>query len=109
MQNNSNNIPGHIPQGQMIADYWARLAIIYESVAHELLSKGIAPDKAVPEDLRGIDMTHMSGLAATDSLAYMAQIAPAQNVLEVGSRSTNGQQVWSLKEGSGVERVSIPN
>ena len=85
MQSDADNIPGQTAQGHMIAEHWARLAITYDGAVAELRSRGIEPDKAVPEDLHELDMIHMGGLAATDSLAQIAQIGRDHNVLDVGS------------------------
>lgn len=109
MSDNSNPAgrgAGYTHQGQLVAANWARLAVTYEGAIESLRSKGIEPDKATVEDLHALDMLHMGGLAATDSLAAMARIAPGQKVLDVGSgvggparrmASKYGALVWGLE------------
>jgi ubiquinone/menaquinone biosynthesis C-methylase UbiE len=72
-------------QGQRVAAHWSRLAVTVDGVLAFLKDRGIAPDRAEAEDLHGIDMIHMGGVAATDRLAAMAGITAGQHVLDVGS------------------------
>ncbi len=83
-RNLSNSNSGYTPQGQMVAAHWTRLAPTYEGALEWLHAKGIDPYKAKVEDLHGLDMMHMGGLAATDLLADMAGIGQGEKVLDVG-------------------------
>ena len=76
---------GYTQQGQLIAEHWTRLAVTYEGAVESLRSKGIDPDQATVEDLHALDMMHMGGISATDSLAEMAGIVEGKRVLDVGS------------------------
>ena len=69
----------------MVAAHWARLPVSCEEAFESLRSKGIEPDDVTAEDLRGVDMLHMRGIAATGSLSKMAGISPGQNTLDEGS------------------------
>ena len=69
-------------QGRKVASHWSRLAVTYEGALQSLKEKGIeAVDVA---DLHALDMIHMGGLAATDSLASIAGIDAGHRVLDVG-------------------------
>ena len=76
---------GYTSQGQMVAEHWERSAVTYEGAIESLRLRGIEPDKATSEDLHALDMLHMGGRAATDSLAAMAKVGAGQKVLDVGS------------------------
>ena len=69
----------------MVAEHWTRLAVTFEGVVESLRSRGIDPDKATVENLHTLDMMHMGGLAATDSLSGIAELVPGQKVIDVGS------------------------
>ena len=82
--NPARSSSGYTAQGQLIAEHWTKLAVTYQGAVESLRSKGIDPGKATVEDLHALDMMHMGGLAATDSLAAMAGIAEGTRVLDVG-------------------------
>lgn len=93
-------------QGRKVADHWSRLAVTYEGALQSLEEKGIAADAVKVEDLHALDMIHMGGLAATDSLAFMAGIDSGHRVLDVGCgvggparrvASKLGAAVWGLE------------
>ena len=79
--NPATSSSGYTAQGQLIAEHWTKLAVTYQGAVESLRSKGIDPGKATVEDLYALDMMHMGGLAATDSLAAMAGIAEGTRVL----------------------------
>ncbi len=72
-------------QGRQVADHWSRLAVTYEGALQSLEKQGIAATAVKPEDLHGLDMIHMGGVAATDELADMASVRAGDRVLDVGS------------------------
>ena len=72
-------------QGRQVADHWSRLAVTYEGALQSLEKRGIAATAVKPEDLHGLDMIHMGGVAATDELADMASVRAGDRVLDVGS------------------------
>ncbi len=72
-------------QGRQVADHWSRLAVTYEGALQSLEKQGIAATVVKPEDLHGLDMIHMGGVAATDELADMASVRAGDRVLDVGS------------------------
>ena len=97
---------GSTPQGQMVAEHWTRLGVTFEGAVESLRSKGIDPDKAAAENLHALDMMHMGGLAATDSLSEIAELVPGKKVLDVGSgvggparrmASKYGPTVWGVE------------
>ncbi len=102
----STSDSGYTPQGQMVAEHWTRLAVTFEGAVESLRSKGIDPDKATAEDLHALDMMHMGGLAATDSLSEIAELLAGKKVLDVGSgvggparrmASRYGPAVWEVE------------
>ncbi|MGK7870428.1 class I SAM-dependent methyltransferase [Falsiroseomonas sp. E2-1-a20] len=72
-------------QGRRVATHWSRLAVTPEGARRALEARGIDPAAARPEDLHAVDMIHMGGLTATDTLAELAGIGPGQLVLDAGS------------------------
>ena len=56
-------------RGRMVAVHWARPSVSYEGAFESLRTKGIEPVDITAEDLHGIDMLQMGGIAATDSLS----------------------------------------
>ena len=93
-------------QGRKVASHWSRLAVTYEGALQSLEEKGIAADAVKVADLHALDMLHMGGLAATDSLASIAGIDAGQKVLDVGCgvggparrvASKFGAAVWGLE------------
>ncbi len=97
---------GFTAQSQLIAEHWAKLAVTFEGAVEVLRSKGINPGDATVEDLHSLDMMHMGGLAATDSLSEMAGITEGTRVLDVGSgvggparrmASKFGGKVWGVE------------
>jgi len=81
-----------------------------------LRSKGIAPGQATADDLHGMDMLHMGGLAATDTLADMAGIRPGQQVLDVGAgvggparriAHKYGARVWGVELGASIHQTAV--
>lgn len=75
---------GYTEQGQLIAEHWTRSAVTYQGAVESLRSKGIDPNQATAEDLHSLDMLHMGGLAASDSLSDIAGIVAGKKVLDVG-------------------------
>ncbi len=93
-------------QGRRVADHWSRLAVTYEGALQFLEKKGVAADAIKVEDLHELDMIHMGGVAATDTLASMAGIATGHRVLDVGSgvggparrmANKHGAEVWGME------------
>ncbi len=93
-------------QGRRVSDHWSRLAVSYEGARQNLEKRGIAADEVTVEDLHGLDMLHMGGVAATDELTAMAQIQVGHQVLDVGSgvggparrlASKYGAKVWGVE------------
>ncbi len=101
-----NREAGYTPQGRMVTEHWARLAVTYEGAIQSLQSEGIDLDRVTVEDLHSLDMLHMGGVGATDSLSTMAGLGPDHNVLDVGSgvggparrvASKYGASVWGVE------------
>lgn len=101
----TNAVAGYTAQGQMVSAHWSRMAVTYEGALESLRSNGIDPDNVTVEDLHSLDMMHMGGLAATDSLCEMAGLQPGHKVLDVGSgiggparrmASRYGASVWGV-------------
>jgi len=105
--NPPNSNPGYTVQGQMIAKHWTKLAITYEGAVESLRSRGIDPDKAKVEDLHAIDMLHMGGLAATDSLSEMAGVVEGKRVLDVGCGVGGPARRMATKYGVSVWGVEL--
>lgn len=81
-----------------------------------LRSKGIAPEQATADDLHALDMLHMGGLAATDTLAEMAALRPGQQVLDVGAgvggparrmARKYGAKVWGVELSASVYQTAV--
>ena len=72
-------------QGRRVSDHWLKLAVTYELALQQFENSGIADDEVTVEDLHGLDMLHMGGVAATDEMIGMAQIQTGHRVLDVGS------------------------
>jgi sarcosine/dimethylglycine N-methyltransferase len=109
-------IDGSTPQGESVAAHWARLSLTVDGAMQALQSKGIAPGQATASDLHGMDMLHMGGLAATDTLAEMAGIRPGQQVLDVGAgvggparrmADKYGAKVWGVELGESIHRTAV--
>ena len=98
---------GYTTQGQLIAEHWTRLAVTYEGAIESLRSKGLDPGKATVEDLHALDMMHMGGLAATDSLAEMAGIVEGKKVLDVGCGVGGPARRMGSKYGASVWGVEL--
>ena len=107
---------GLTDQGRKVADHWSRLAVTYEGALQSLEEKGIAADAVTVEDLHTLDMIHMGGLAATDSLAFMAGIDAGHRVLDVGCgvggparrvASKLGAAVWALELSETLYRTAV--
>ena len=95
-------VDGSTPQGEQVAAHWARLSLTVDGAMQALRSRGIAIEQATADDLHGLDMLHMGGLAATDALADMAGLQTGQHVLDVGAgvggparRMAQGSGVWN--------------
>ena len=109
-------IDGSTPQGESVAAHWARLSLTVDGAMQALRSKGIVPQQATAEDLHGMDMLHMGGLAATDTLAEMARIRPGQHVLDVGAgvggparriAHKYGAEVWGVELGASMHETAV--
>jgi ubiquinone/menaquinone biosynthesis C-methylase UbiE len=103
-------------QGALVAAHWARLSLTLEGARQALRSQGIAPERATADDLHGLDMNHMGGLAATDALAEMAHLRPGQRVLEVGAGVGGparrlaykyGARVWGVELSEAVYQTAV--
>jgi ubiquinone/menaquinone biosynthesis C-methylase UbiE len=114
--NPSVSIAGSTPQGQAVAAHWARLSLTVDGAMQALRSQGIAPEQATADDLHALDMTHMGGLAATDTLAKMATLRPAQQVLDVGAgvggparrmARKYGARVWGVELSASVHQTAV--
>lgn len=101
------SIPGSTPQGQAVAAHWARLSLTVDGAVQALKSKGVTPDQATADDLHGMDMLHMGGLAATDMLAEMAGIRPEQQVLDIGAGVGGPARRFASKYGAAVWGVEL--
>jgi 2-polyprenyl-3-methyl-5-hydroxy-6-metoxy-1,4-benzoquinol methylase len=109
-------IGGSTPQGELVAAHWARLSLTLEGARQALQAQGIAPGQATASDLHGMDMLHMGGLAATDTLADMAGIRPGRQVLDVGSgvggparrmAHQYGARVWGVELGESIHQTAV--
>ena len=107
---------GYTPQGQLVAEHWTRMAVTFEGAVESLRSKGINPDMAAAENLHALDMMHMGGLAATDSLSEIAKLVPGKKVLDVGSgvggparrmASKYGPAVWGVELSERLYQTAI--
>ena len=99
-------VDGSTPQGERVAAHWARLSLTVDGAMQALQSRGIDIEHATADDLHGLDMLHMGGLAATDALAEMAALQSGQHVLDVGAgvggparrmASRHGARVWGVE------------
>jgi SAM-dependent methyltransferase len=113
---NQASIDGSTPQGELVAVHWAGLSLTIDGAMQALLSKGIAPGQATANDLHGMDMLHMGGLAATDTLAEMAGIGPGRQVLDVGAgvggparrmAHKYGAKVWGVELGESIHQTAV--
>ena len=109
-------IDGSTPQGELVAMHWARLSLTIDGAMQALQAKGIAPGQATASDLHGMDMLHMGGLAATDTLAEMAGIGPGRQVLDVGAgvggparrmAHKYGAKVWGVELGESIHQTAV--
>ena len=75
----ANNPAGLTEQGQRVTEHWSNLAVTYEGAIEALRRSGVDPEAAKAEDLHGLDMIHMGGLAATDELAQPCGRAAGQS------------------------------
>jgi sarcosine/dimethylglycine N-methyltransferase len=114
MANDANT--GITAQGQQVAAHWARLSLTVEGALEALKSRGIAPERATADDLHGLDMLHMGGLAATDKLAESAGISPGQQVLDIGAGVGGparrmarkfGARVWGLELSESIFQSAV--
>lgn len=105
--NNSVSVAGFTPQGEMVAAHWARLSLTVDGAMQVLRSKGIAPEQATADDLHALDMLHMGGLAATDTLAEMAALRPGQQILDVGAGVGGPARRMACKYGAKVWGVEL--
>ena len=103
---NSDQKTEYTDQGRRVSDHWSKLAVTFEGALQTLAKQGITADAVKVEDLHGLDMLHMGGLAATDELAAMAGIQAGQRVLDVGSgvggparrlASKYGAELWGVE------------
>ena len=119
MSNDAHNrapIDGSTPQGELVAAHWARLSLTVDGAMQTLRSKGIGPRQVTAEDLHAMDMLHMGGLAATDTLAEVARIRPGQRVLDVGAgvggparriAHKYGAKVWGVELGESMYETAV--
>ncbi len=113
---NQASIDGLTPQGELVAAHWARLSLTVDGAMQALQAKGIARGQATANDLHGMDMLHMGGLAATDTLAEMAGIGPGRQVLDVGAgvggparrmAHKYGAKVWGVELGESIHQTAV--
>jgi ubiquinone/menaquinone biosynthesis C-methylase UbiE len=100
----------------MVAAHWARLSLTLDGAMQALRSQGIAPGQATADDLHALDMLHMGGLAATDTLAEMATLRPRRHVLDVGAgvggparrmARKYGAIVWGVELSASVYQTAV--
>jgi hypothetical protein len=103
----SGSMAGSTLQGQKVAAHWARLSLTVDGAIQALRSQGIAPEQATADDLHALDMNHMGGLAATDALAEMAHLHPAQQVLDVGAGVGGPARRLALAQQEGTQGRSV--
>lgn len=94
-------------QGRKVAAHWSALAVTFEGAVKALEEAGIDPAHAKPEDLHGIDMIHMGGLAATDALAQQAGIKTGDRVLDVGAGVAGSSRRFADRYGATVTAVEL--
>ena len=102
-------VDGSTPQGEQVAAHWARLSLTVDGAMQALRSRGIAIEQATADDLHGLDMLHMGGLAATDALADMAGLQTGQHVLDVGAGVGGPARRMAYKHGARVWGVELSN
>lgn len=100
-------VDGSTPQGERVAAHWARLSLTVDGAMQALRSRGIAIEQATADDLHGLDMLHMGGLAATDALAEMAAVQTGQHVLDVGAGVGGPARRMAYKHGARVWGVEL--
>jgi 2-polyprenyl-3-methyl-5-hydroxy-6-metoxy-1,4-benzoquinol methylase len=100
-------VDGSTPQGELVAAHWARLSLTVEGAMLALRSKGIGIEQATADDLHGLDMLHMGGLAATDALAEMAGVQTGQHVLDVGAGVGGPARRMAYKHGARLWGVEL--
>jgi sarcosine/dimethylglycine N-methyltransferase len=100
-------VEGSTPQGERVAAHWARLSLTVDGAMQALRSRGIAIEQATADDLHGLDMLHMGGLAATDALAEMAALQTGQHVLDVGAGVGGPARRMAHKHGASVWGVEL--
>ena len=102
-------VGGSTPQGELVAAHWARLSLTVEGAKQALRSRGIAIEQATADDLHGLDMLPMGGLAATDALAEMAALQTGQRVLDVGAGVGGPARRMAYKHRASVWGVELSN
>jgi len=100
-------VDGSTPQGELVAAHWARLSLTVDGARQALRSRGIAIEQATADDLHGLDMLHMGGLAATDALAEMAALQTGQRVLDVGAGVGGPARRMAYKHGARLWGVEL--
>jgi SAM-dependent methyltransferase len=109
-------VDGSTPQGERVAAHWSRLSLTVDGAMQALRSRGIAIEHATADDLHGLDMLHMGGLAATDALAEMAALQPGQHVLDVGAgvggparrmAHKHGARLWGVELSKSVCQTAV--
>lgn len=100
-------VEGSTPQGERVAAHWARLSLTVEGAIQMLRSRGIGLEQATADDLHGLDMLHMGGLAATDALARMAGLQAGRRVLDVGAGVGGPARRMAYKHGAKVWGVEL--
>ena len=100
-------VDGSTPQGELVAAHWARLSLTVDGALQALRSRGVAVEQATADDLHGLDMLHMGGLAATDALSEMAALRTGQHVLDVGAGVGGPARRMAYKHGVTVWGVEL--
>jgi Methylase involved in ubiquinone/menaquinone biosynthesis len=100
-------VDGSTPQGELVAAHWGRLSLTVDGAMLALRSKGIGIEQATADDLHGLDMLHMGGLAATDALAEMAGVQRGQHVLDVGAGVGGPARRMAYKHGARLWGVEL--
>ena len=98
---------GVTQQGQQVAAHWAKLSVTYDGAVKALKEKGVNPEQATADDLHAVDMIHMGGLAATDTLAELARVRAGHHVLDVGAGVGGPARRIARKYGARVKGVEL--
>ena len=98
---------GVTQQGQQVAAHWAKLSVTYDGAVKALKEKGVNPEQATADDLHAVDMIHMGGLAATDTLAELARVRAGHHVLDVGAGVGGPARRIARKYGAHVKGVEL--